>query len=111
MFKYENVEGAPSRDLPDHVDQDDVNERYDRFMEVQTALAHARGQAMIGKTVEAICDGWDEDAESYAFRTKADAPEIDGVVYVDSDEEIAPGAITKLEILAAEGHELVGRVA
>jgi ribosomal protein S12 methylthiotransferase len=109
VFKYENVAGAPSRDLPDHVDQDDIDERYDRFMEVQTTLAHARGQAMIGKTVEAICDGWDEDAEAHAFRTKADAPEIDGVVYVDSDDDIAPGAITQLEVLAAEGHELVGR--
>src|SRR5262247_2203443 len=59
VFKYENVDGASSRDLPDHVDQDDIDERYDRFMEVQTELAHARGQAMIGKTVEAICDGWD----------------------------------------------------
>jgi ribosomal protein S12 methylthiotransferase len=78
-------------------------------MEVQTALAHARGQAMIGKTVAAICDGWDEDAEAYAFRTKADAPEIDGVVYVDSDEALAPGALLDLNIVAGEGHELVGR--
>ena len=78
-------------------------------MEVQTALAHQRLESMIGQTVDAICDGWDEDAEAYAFRTKADAPEVDGVVYVDSDEEIAAGAITRLEILAAEGHELVGR--
>jgi ribosomal protein S12 methylthiotransferase len=78
-------------------------------MEVQTTLAHARGQAMIGKTVDAICDGWDEDAQAYAFRTKADAPEIDGIVYVDSEEEFAEGAINQLEIVAAEGHELVGR--
>jgi ribosomal protein S12 methylthiotransferase len=109
VFKYENVEGASSRDLPGHVDQDDIDERYDRFMEVQTALAHARSQAMIGRCVEAICDGWDEDAEAYAFRTKADAPEIDGVVYVDSDEEIAPGTIIQLQIVAGEGHELAGR--
>jgi ribosomal protein S12 methylthiotransferase len=108
VFKYENVEGAPSRDLPGHIDQDDVDERYDRFMEVQTALADQRLQSMIGKTVDAICDGWDEDAEAYAFRTKADAPEIDGVTYVDSDEEIAPGTITQLEILGGEGHEMVG---
>jgi ribosomal protein S12 methylthiotransferase len=108
VFKYENVEGAPSRDLPGHVDQDDVDERYDRFMEVQTTLAHQRLQSMIGKTVDAICDGWDEDAEAYAFRTKADAPEIDGVTYVDSDEEIAEGTIVQLEILGGEGHEMVG---
>jgi ribosomal protein S12 methylthiotransferase len=63
---------------------------------------------MIGKTVDAICDGWDEDAEAYAFRTKADAPEIDGVTYVDSDAEIAEGTIAQLEILGGEGHEMVG---
>jgi ribosomal protein S12 methylthiotransferase len=107
-FKYENVDGAPSRDLPDHVEQDEVDERYERFMDLQTGLAHARGQSMIGKTVEAICDGWDEEAEAYAFRTKGDAPEIDGIVYVDSDEEIAAGAITSLEIVGGDGHELAG---
>ncbi|MBL8537988.1 MAG: 30S ribosomal protein S12 methylthiotransferase RimO [Hyphomonadaceae bacterium] len=105
-FKYENVEGAPSRDLPDHVDQDEVDERYDRFMEVQTELAHARGQAMIGRNIEVICDGWDEDAEAYACRSKADAPEIDGVVYVGSDNEIAEGTILSVRVTTAEGHEL-----
>jgi ribosomal protein S12 methylthiotransferase len=106
VFKYENVEGAPSRDLPDHIEQDVIDERYDRFMDVQTSLAHVRGQSMIGKTVDAICDGWDEDADAYAFRTKADAPEIDGVVYVENEAEIAEGAILPLTITAAEGHEV-----
>ena len=109
-FKYENVDGAPSRDLADHVDQDEIDDRYDRFMEVQTALAHARGQEMIGKTIDAICDGWDEDAQAYAFRTKADAPEIDGVVLVETEAEIAQGAILPLTITGGEGHELTGRI-
>ena len=109
-FKYENVEGAPSRDLVDHVDQDEIDDRYDRFMEVQTALAHARGQEMIGKTVDAICDGWDDDAEAYAFRTKADAPEIDGVVLVQTEAEIEQGAILPMTITGGEGHELTGRI-
>ena len=108
-FKYENVEGAPSRDLADHVDQDDIDERYDRFMEVQTTLAHARGQEMIGKSVDVICDGWDEDAEAYACRTKADAPEIDGIVYVESKAEPGEGAIFSARIFSAEGHELRGQ--
>ncbi len=107
-FKYENVEGAPSRDLPDHVDQDDIDERYDRFMEVQTNLAHARGQEMIGKTVDVICDGWDEEAEAYACRTKADAPEIDGVVYVESEAERGEGEMFSATITGGEAHELIG---
>jgi ribosomal protein S12 methylthiotransferase len=94
--------------LEDHVDQDEIDERYDRFMEVQTELAHARGQAMIGRTVDVICDGWDEDAEAYACRTKADAPEIDGVVYVTGESEIDEGAIFTVEITGGEGHELEG---
>jgi ribosomal protein S12 methylthiotransferase len=110
-FKYENVDGASSRDLAGHVDQDEIDDRYDRFMEVQTALAHARGQKMIGATVEAICDGWDDDAEAYAFRTKADAPEIDGIVLVATDADIAQGAIMQIQILGGEGHELAGRLA
>ena len=108
-FKYENVAGAPSRELAGHVEQDDVDERYDRFMEAQTALADVRAQAMIGRTVEVICDGWDDDAGAYACRTKADAPEIDGVVYVTSETEIAEGDIFPAAITGGEGHELIGR--
>ena len=63
---------------------------------------------MTGKIVDVINDGWDEDGEAYACRTKADAPEIDGVVYVDSQEDIAEGAIFKVEITGGEGHELTG---
>ncbi|MES1156313.1 MAG: 30S ribosomal protein S12 methylthiotransferase RimO [Alphaproteobacteria bacterium] len=107
-FKYENVEGAPSRDLPDHVDQDEVDERYDRFMRLQTELADARAQDMIGREIEVIVDGWDEDAEAYACRSKADAPEIDGVVYVSSEDDLGEGDILTVSITAGEGHELVG---
>jgi ribosomal protein S12 methylthiotransferase len=105
-FKYENVEGAPSRHLADHIDQDEIDERYDRFMEVQTNLAHARGQSMIGREIDVICDGWDDDAEAYACRSKADAPEIDGVVYVASEGALAEGDIVSVRVNAAEGHEL-----
>ncbi len=107
-FKYENVAGAPSRQLPDHVEQDDVDERYERFMHVQTELAHARGQAAIGRDLDVICDGWDEDAEAYACRGKADAPEIDGVVYVESARELNQGEIFSVRIAKAQGHELAG---
>ncbi|MEJ0060523.1 MAG: hypothetical protein WDM79_13545 [Terricaulis sp.] len=63
---------------------------------------------MIGRTLDVICDGWDEDAEAYACRSKADAPEIDGVVYISSESEISEGAIFAVTITAGEGHELIG---
>ena len=107
-FKYENVEGAPSRDLPDHVDQDDIDERYDRFMEVQTNLADQRAQEMVGREIDVIVDGWDDEMEAFACRSRADAPEIDGVVYV-SDRELNEGDIVRVKVTAAEGHELTAK--
>ncbi len=109
-FKYENVEGAPSRDLPGHVEQDIIDERWERFMEVQTTLAFARGEALIGSTQRVLIDGFDEERGAYEARTKADAPEIDGVVYVESQRTLAPGDFLDVEIIDAQGHELTGRV-
>jgi ribosomal protein S12 methylthiotransferase len=105
-FKYENVEGAPSRDLADHIDQDVIDARWDAFMGVQTELADARAQEMVGRDIEVICDGWDDDEEAYACRSKADAPEIDGVVFVESEAELGEGDIFSVRVSAAAGHEL-----
>ncbi len=108
-FKYENVEGAASRELADHLDQDIIDERYERFMEVQTELADARAAEMIGRTIEVICDGWDDDEGAFACRSYADAPEIDGVVYVESETELDEGAILSVTVETGAGHELYAR--
>jgi len=101
VFKYENVAGAPSRDLPDHVEQDVIDERWERFNEVQTELADARARRLVGQTLDVIIDGWDDEVEAFAARTKADAPEIDGVVYVETQRDLDPGEIIPVEITAA----------
>ncbi len=105
-FKYENVEGAASRALPDPVDQDEIDERYERFMEVQTTVADARAQTLIGRTLDVLTDAWDEDERAFAARTKADAPEIDGVVHAPAG--LTPGAFGRVRIEAADGHVLRG---
>jgi ribosomal protein S12 methylthiotransferase len=107
-FKYENVEGAASREIADQIDQDVIDERYDRFMETQTALAYTRGEALVGTTQSVIIDGFDDDARAYEGRTKADAPEIDGIVRVFGAGVLKPGDILDVRISAAEGHELTG---
>ena len=107
-FKYENVEHAGSRDLPDHVEQDEIDERHERFMELQTRLADARSQKLVGQTLDVLVDEWDEDEGAWAARTKADAPEIDGIVYVDG--EAKEGDFAKAKITEAMGHVLRGDV-
>lgn len=109
-FKYENVAGAPSRDLPDHVDEDVIEERFEAFMALQTELADARAQEKIGAQVEVIVDEFDEESGRWLARTKHDAPEIDGVVFVASARAIQPGDILTVEVDDAAGHELWAHV-
>jgi len=109
-FKYENVEGAASREIDDQIEQDVIDERWERFMEVQTSLAHARGEALIGTRQTVLVDGYDESHGAFEARTKADAPEIDGVVRIFTAGLLSPGDILDVTISDAQGHELVGEV-
>jgi ribosomal protein S12 methylthiotransferase len=107
-FKYENVQGAASRDLADHADDDVISERFEAFMALQTELADARAQERIGQTVDVILDEFDAEEGHFIGRTKADAPEIDGVVFVSGPKSLKQGAIVKVAIEDADGHELYG---
>ena len=110
-FKYENVAGAASASLADHVDEEVKQERWEAFMALQTELAHARGDDMLGKTVTVLVDGFDEEAGQFEARTKADAPEIDGVVFITPSPAVSVGEFIDVTIIDAEGHELYAEVA
>ena len=107
-FAYSPVDGAVANELPDPVPADVAEDRRARFMAAQERISGERLATKVGRTLTVLVDRVDDGVA--IARSAADAPEIDGVVYVDSDEEIAEGAITKLEILGGEGHELVGRL-
>ena len=110
-FKYENVAHAASRDLDGHVPEEVKQERWEAFMALQTELAHARGDDMLGRTVTVLVDGFDEEAGQFEARTKADAPEIDGVVFITPSPAVSVGEFIDVTIIDAEGHELYAEVA
>nr|WP_319247571.1 30S ribosomal protein S12 methylthiotransferase RimO [uncultured Celeribacter sp.] len=85
-FQYENVEGARSNALPDHVAPELKQERWERFMEKAQAISEAKLQAKVGTVQQVIVDDIDEDGIA-TCRTKADAPEIDGNLFIDEDTE------------------------
>ncbi|MCW1917224.1 30S ribosomal protein S12 methylthiotransferase RimO [Rhodobacter sp. KR11] len=108
-FQYENVAGARSNDLPDHVADDVKQDRYDRFMEKAQAISEAKLAAKVGTTIQVIVDEVDEDGAT--CRTKADAPEIDGNLFIDEDfEGLKPGDIVTVEVDEAGEYDLWGRV-
>ena len=107
-FKYEAVQGAPANDLGDHVPEDIKQSRYDRFMEVQQEISSARLQAKIGRTLKVIID--EADGEGGADgRSMADAPEIDGKVYLrDVPVDVKQGDIISVLIEDADEYDLFG---
>lgn len=106
-FQYENVAGARSNDLPDHVPAEVKQERFDRFMAKAQAISEAKLAAKVGKVLEVIVD--EVDDEGATCRTKADAPEIDGNLFIDEGfEGLAPGDIVKVMVDEAGEYDLWG---
>jgi ribosomal protein S12 methylthiotransferase len=107
-FRYENVAGARSADLPDHVPEEVKEERFHRFMERAQAISEAKLSAKVGREIPVIVD--EVDAEAATCRSMADAPEIDGNVFLDEGfEGLAPGDIVTARIEEAGEYDLWGQ--
>ncbi|WP_281992644.1 30S ribosomal protein S12 methylthiotransferase RimO [Sulfitobacter geojensis] len=108
-FQYENVEGARSNALPDHVDADVKQDRWNRFMEKAQAISEAKLEAKVGRRMDVIVDEIDDEAAT--CRTKADAPEIDGNLFIDEGfDALSVGDIVTVEVEEAGEYDLWGRV-
>ena len=108
-FQYENVAGARSNALPDHVAAEVKQERWDRFMAKAQAISAANLAAKVGKLLEVIVD--EVDGEGATCRTKADAPEIDGNLFIDEGfEDLLPGDIVQVQVDEAGEYDLWGRL-
>ena len=107
-FQYENVAGARSNALPDHVTAEVKQERWDRFMEKAQSISEAKLAAKVGTRMDVIIDDIDEDGVA-TCRTKADAPEIDGNLFIDEGTEgLSVGEIVRVEVDEAGEYDLWG---
>ena len=103
-FKYSAVEGAQANALPDPVAEAVKEERYQRFMEVQQRISSARLQAKIGEEIDVLID--EVNAAEAIGRSKADAPEIDGKVYLQYPEGLQPGDVVTVTVEEADDYDL-----
>lgn len=109
-FQYENVAGARANALPDHVPEEVKAERWARFMEKAQAISEAKLAAKLGTRQEVIVDEVDEDGIA-TCRTKADAPEIDGNLFIDEGAaHLRPGQIVTVEVDETGEYDLWGRL-
>ena len=103
-FQYSPVKGASANELPDHVPEELKQERWERFMALQQEISAARLQARVGRTIEILVDSVDE--QGAVGRSSADAPEIDGRVFLDGHTDLNPGDFVEAEVTAADEYDL-----
>ena len=109
-FQYENVAGARSNMLPDHVPDEIKADRWERFMAKAQAISEAKLAAKIGQRMDVIVDDIDSDGIA-TCRTKADAPEIDGNLFIDEGTNaISVGDIVTVEVDEAGEYDLWGQL-
>ena len=108
-FMYSPVEGARANALADHVPEEIAQDRLARFMKAQAKISRKKLKAKVGKAIEVMVDEIGED-HVVTGRSWADAPEIDGKVYLSCIDPLKPGQIVRAEVIGADDHDLNAEV-
>lgn len=108
-FAYSPVEGAAANELPDHVPPEVQQERLERLMLLQEEISTERLKRKIGKTITVLVDEVDEDGA--IARSSADAPEIDGQVYIEDGQELEVGDLVEVTVIDSDEHDLWAELA
>ena len=109
VFKYSREKGTHSYKLPNRVPAKIANQRYKKLMEIQQEISAERNKKFIGKTIPCIIECFADDGEIIA-RTQYDAPEIDGIVNIQTDKMVVPGDIEMVKITDASEYDLIGEI-
>lgn len=109
VFKYSREKDTHSYKLPNRVPAKIANQRYKKLMEIQQEISAERNKKFIGKTIPCIIECFADDGEIIA-RTQYDAPEIDGIVNIQTDKMVVPGDIEMVKITDASEYDLIGEI-
>ncbi len=103
-FTYSPVEGATANQIAEQIPEDVKQDRLQRFMQLQAEISSAKLNKKIGHTMQVMVD--DIDEEGIIARSKADAPEVDGLVFVDSESQYKAGTLIDVKITNSSEHDL-----
>ncbi len=109
VFKYSREKGTPSYSMPNRVSAKEANRRYKKLMEIQQEISRERNSKFVGKTIPCIIECCSDDGEVIA-RTQYDAPEIDGIVNIQTDKPVIPGDIEMVKITGSTEYDLIGEL-
>lgn len=109
-FAYSPEEGTPAARLPGQKSGRIKTARAERLMTLQNEIMWRAQQKKMGRHVEVICDGFDQEREMFACRGEADAPDIDTCIWLPPDADLVPGEIYSVRVTGADGVDLLGEI-
>ena len=111
-FAYSAEEGTVAADMDGQIDEPEKRRRADLVMELQTSILEARGEALVGQTVDVLVEAYDRYAESWFGRTVSDAPDIDcKVFFPGAPDAFRPGDFVPVHVTELLDIDLIGEVA
>lgn len=111
VFAYSQEEDTPAARMPDQIDEETKLARQEALMELQQEIAFEKAEAMVGRTVIAMVEGSVADENAYVARTYGDAPNVDGLLFINTGEMLHSGDFAKVRITGAAEYDLIGEIA
>ena len=108
VFTYSQEEGTPAAELPDQIDEQTKQDRADIIMREQLEITEEKNRAALGSILRVLIEDFDPVSGAHFGRSYADAPEIDGKIYVKSPRRIAPGSLVDVKIDSFIDYDLCG---
>lgn len=109
VFEYSREKGTPSYNMKPQISKKVMKKRRNKLMELQQGISKSINESFIGKTMPCIIESFTDEGYVVA-RTQNDAPEVDGVVYIKTDEPLVPGDIENVKIVDCDEYDLIGEV-
>lgn len=109
VFAYSEEEGTPAAKFDGQIDMKIREARRDALMEMQQTISLEKNKTKIGKVIEVLCEGYDEENFMYTGRSYADSIDVDSTVYFAAEDEVEIGSFVQVEILAADEYDLTGK--
>ena len=110
VFTYSPEEGTPAASMPDQIEESIKEDRRAELMELQQEIAFEQAENMIGKEVLVMIEGKVADENAYVGRTYKEAPNVDGLIFVNTDAELMSGDFAKVKVTGACEYDLIGEL-
>ena len=109
VFEYSREKGTSSYSMKPQISKKITHQRYKKLMELQQNISKEINENYIGKTIPCIIENFTDDGYVVA-RSQGDAPEVDGLVYIKTDEPVVPGDIENVKIISCDEYDLIGEI-